>query len=47
VQVVIIPSAILKIVFRHILVCFLMQFWLWRAVAFVSSSIHLLTKLTK
>ena len=31
-----IPSAILKIVFRH------MQFGLWQAAAFVSSSIHLL-----
>ena len=38
-----IPSAILKIVFRHILfVLFLMQFRLWRAAAFVSSLIHLL-----
>jgi len=38
-----IPSPILKIVFRHILFyfCFLMQFGLWRAAAFVSSSIHL------
>ena len=35
-----IPSAILKIVFRHILF-FLMQFRLWRAAAFVSSPIHL------
>ena len=38
-----IPSAILKIVFRHILFFwFLMQFRLWRAAAFVSSPIHLL-----
>jgi len=38
-----IPSAILNIVFRHILfVLFLMQFRLWRAAAFVSSPIHLL-----
>ena len=37
-QAVRIPCAILKIVFRHIL--FLMQFWLWRAAAFVSSPIH-------
>ena len=39
-----IPSAILKIVFRHILFIFLflMQFRLWRAVAFVSSPIYLL-----
>jgi len=38
-----IPSAILKIVFRHILfyILFLMQFRLWRAAAFVSSLIHL------
>jgi len=38
-----IPSAILKIVIRHILfmVCFLMQFGLWRAAVFVSSPIHL------
>jgi len=38
-----IPSAILKIVFRHILYFFLfsMQFRLWRAAAFVSSPIHL------
>ena len=36
-----IPSAILKIVFRRILFfVFLMQFGLWRAAAFVSSSIH-------
>jgi len=43
-QGVIIPFAILKIVFRHILFyfCFLMLFGLWRAVAFVSSPIHLL-----
>ena len=35
-----IPSAILKIVFRHILFfLFLMQFRLWRAAAFVSSPI--------
>jgi len=37
-----IPSAILKIVFRHIL--FLMQFGLWRAAAFVSCPIHLFWK---
>ena len=38
-----IQSAILKIVFRHILFfLFLMQFRLWRAAAFVSSAIHLL-----
>jgi len=39
-----ISSAILKIVFRHILffVLFLMQFRLWLATAFVSSPIHLL-----
>ena len=39
-----IPSAILKIVFHHILffVLFLMQFSFWRAAAFVSSPIHLL-----
>ena len=39
----IIPSAILKIVFLHILFyfLFLMQFRLWRAAAFVSSPIHL------
>ena len=38
-----IPSAILKIVFSHILFLFLflMQFRLWRAAAFVSSPIHL------
>jgi len=39
-----IPSGILKIVFRHslfYLFLFLMQFRLWRAAAFVSSSIHL------
>jgi len=37
-----IPSAILKIVFRHILfLLLLMQFRLWRAAAFVSSPIHL------
>ena len=35
-----IPSAILKIVFCHILF-FLMQFRIWRAAAFVSSPIHL------
>ena len=35
-----IPSAILKIVLRHIFL-FLMQFRLWRAAAFVSSPIHL------
>jgi len=39
---VIIPSAILKIVFRHIFFVFLMQFGLLRAAAFVSSPIHLL-----
>jgi len=44
-QVVRIPSAILKIVFRHILFfLFLMQFRLWRAAAFVSSPIHLLNR---
>ena len=39
-----IPSAILKIIFRHILFIFvfLMQFGLWRVAAFVSSPIHLL-----
>ena len=38
-----IPSAILKIVFRHILLFLfcLMQFRLWRSAAFVSSPIHL------
>jgi len=38
-----IPSAILKIVSRHIwyFFLFLMQFRIWRAVAFVSSPIHL------
>ena len=44
-QGVIIPSAILKIVFRHILFYFLfylLQFGLWRAAAFVWSPIHLL-----
>jgi len=36
------PSALLKIVFRHILFCFfLMQFGLWRAASFVSSPVHL------
>jgi len=37
-----IPSALLKIVFRHILFIFLflMQFRLWQAAAFVSSPIH-------
>ena len=35
-----IPSAILKIVFRHIFLFFLMQFGLWRAAAFVSSPIY-------
>ena len=39
-----VPSAILKIVFCHILF-FLMQFTLWRAAAFVSSPIHLLFSL--
>ena len=38
-----IPSAVLKMVFRHIfLVLFLMQFGIWRAAAFVSSRINLL-----
>jgi len=37
-----IASAILKIVFRHILFLFLIQFGLWWAAAFVSSPIHLL-----
>ena len=42
-QGVIIPSVILKIVFRHILFFrFLMQFGLWRVAAFVSFPIHLL-----
>ena len=42
-QGVIIPSAMWKIVFRHIIFfCFIMQFGIWRAVAFVSSPIHLL-----
>jgi len=45
-QGVIIPSAILKIVFCHknyfIFFCFLMQFGLWRAAAFVSSPITIL-----
>ena len=36
-----ISSALLKIVFRHILFLFLMQFRLWRAAAFVSSPIYL------
>ena len=42
-QGVIIPSSILKIVFRHILFIFvfLMQFGLWRAAACISSPIHL------
>ena len=42
-QGVIIPSAILKIIFRHILFCFvfLVQFGLWQATAFVSSLVHL------
>ena len=41
-QGVIISSAILKIVFCHILFCFFkMQFGLWRPAAFVSSLIHL------
>jgi len=40
-----IPSAILKIIFHHILLfLFLMQFRLWRAAAFVSSPIHLFTQ---
>jgi len=38
------PSAILKIVFRHIFFLFLMQFRLWRAAAFVSSPRHLFDK---
>jgi len=42
-QGVIIPSAILKIVFRHILLfCFLIHFGLWRGAAFVASPMHLL-----
>jgi len=42
-QGVLIPSAILKIVFRHILffVFFKIHFGLWRAAAFISSLIHL------
>jgi len=40
-QGVIIPPAILKIVFRHIFLFFKMQFGLWRAAAFISSPIHL------
>jgi len=41
-QAVIIPSAILKIVFAiFYFILFLMQFGLWRAAAFVSSPIHL------
>jgi len=36
-----IPSAILKIVLRHIFFWFLMHFRLWRAAAFASSPIHL------
>jgi len=46
-QGVIIPSTILKIVFRHILFYFgffKMQFGLWRAAAFPSSPIHLFVK---
>jgi len=40
-----IPSAILKVVFRHIFCfLFLMQFKLWRAAAFVSSPILLFRK---
>ena len=35
-----ISSAILKIVFRHIILIVLMQFRLWRAAAFVSSQMH-------
>jgi len=35
-----IPSAILKIVFHHILFIFVLQFGLWRAAACVSSPIH-------
>ena len=44
-----IPSAILKIVFRHILLFLfcLMQFRLWRSAAFVSSPIHLLLPLRR
>jgi len=47
-QGVIIQSAILKIVFRHILFFwfFKMQFGLWQAAAFVSSPIHLLPTAT-
>jgi len=43
-----IPSAILKIVIRHILFifCFLNAVWLWRAAAFLSSPIHLLILVT-
>ena len=40
-QGVIIPSAILKIVFAIFYFLFLMQFGLWRAATFVSSAIHL------
>jgi len=40
-QLVIIPSAILKIVYRHILFGFCNAVWVWRSVAFVSSPIHL------
>ena len=40
-QGVIIPSAILRIVFRHMLFFKKIQFGLWRTAAFVSSSIHL------
>ena len=47
-QGVIIPSTILKIVYRHILFfLFLMEFGLWRAAAFVSSPIHLFTDATQ
>jgi len=40
-QGIIISSAVLKIVFRHILLFLKMQSGLWRAAAFVSSPIHL------
>jgi len=32
---------LLKIVFRHIFICFLMHFELWKAAAFVSPPLHL------
>ena len=41
---VIITPAILKIVFRHIFFCYLMQSGLWRAATFVSSPIHLFNR---